>query len=385
MKEKYPWLGDTDERKYMMDREILDKYIDLRNSCLDDSERRQVMKMLYEYKDAFSLRDEIGTCLNIEVNIEVTNNSPFFIRPYHVKEEDRTVLDKEMRRLCYLGILKEGFLAYSSPVMLISRKMISDKRVVKAFRHLNMRIMKNNLAYPLLRDTFALLGSSKCEVMSVLDLKDAFHSLRLSEKSQKYCGILPYFSSASYLYQRMPMGLNVSPPMWQTYINTILNSVQSRKYCEAIMDGLLLFTPSMKAHIAKLEDLLKALRKNGLKISPKKCQLFRMVLQYMGNTIFIKGRRVCVKPLHSRLEAIQKIKLSTMAKQCKSFAGMVNLISIFCPELQKLLKPIHELTRKGKQFVWGIEQQNVFDEIKQRLQKLPVLHMTDKVGRFQLY
>ena len=107
-----------------------------------------------------------------------------------------------------------------------------------------MRIVKNNLAYPLLRDTFALLGSSKCKVMSVLDLKDAFHSLQLSEKSEKYCGILLYFGSASYLYQRMPMGLNVSPPIWQTYINAILNSLQSRKYCEVIMDDLLLFTPS---------------------------------------------------------------------------------------------------------------------------------------------
>ena len=95
------------------------------------------------------------------------------------------------------------------------------------------------------------------------------------------------------------MGLNVSPPIWQTDINTILNSLQSRKYYEAIMDDLLLFTPSKKAHIAKLEDLLKALRKNGLKISPKKCQLFRMELQYMGTTIFIKDRILCVKPLHS--------------------------------------------------------------------------------------
>ena len=115
----------------------------------------------------------------------------------------------------------------------------------------------------------------------------------------KYCGILPYFGSASYLYQRMPMGLNVSPLIWLSYINTILNSLQSRKYCEAIMDDLLLSTPSKIVHIAKLEDLLKALRKNGLKISPKKCQLFRTELQYMGNTIFIKDRRVCVKPLCS--------------------------------------------------------------------------------------
>ena len=150
IEQKYPWLDDTDERKYMTDKEILDKYINLKGSCLDEAERKQVMEMLYEYKDIFSLRDEIGMCPNIEVNIEVTDNLPFFIRPHHVKEEDRAVLDKEMRRLCYLGILKEGFSAYLSPVMLISRKLTSDKRVVTDFRHLNMRIVKNNLAYPLL-------------------------------------------------------------------------------------------------------------------------------------------------------------------------------------------------------------------------------------------
>ena len=103
------------------------------------------------------------------------------MRPYHVKEEDKTLIDREMKCLCYLGILKERFSTYSSPVMLISRKFTQDKRVVKDFRHLNVRIAKSNLAYGLLKDTFSVLGSSKCEVLSVLDLKDAFQSLRLSE------------------------------------------------------------------------------------------------------------------------------------------------------------------------------------------------------------
>ena len=107
--------------------------------------------------------------------------------------------------------------------MLINRKMTRDKRVVTDFRYLNTRIVKNNLAYPLIKDTFATLGNSKCEVLSVLDQKDAFHSLRLTENSKKYCSILPYFGSASYLYQRMPMELNVSPPIWQTYINSERN------------------------------------------------------------------------------------------------------------------------------------------------------------------
>ena len=93
--------------------------------------------------------------------------------------------------------------------------------MVTDFRHLNVRIAENNLAYPLLKDTFSVVGGSGCEVVSVLDLKDAFHSLRLSENSKRYCEILPYFSSTPYLYQRMPMGLNISHLFWQSYINVI--------------------------------------------------------------------------------------------------------------------------------------------------------------------
>ena len=174
--DSYPWLDLDEERRHMTDLEILEKYINLNNSSLSKDEKIKVMDMLLKYGEAFSLRDEIGTCLNIEVEIDVTDKSPFFIRPYRVREEDISFVDKEMKQLCYMGILKEGFSAYSSPVMVISRKLTKDKRVVTDFRHPNMRIAKNNLAYPLIRDMFSVLGNSKCEVLSVLDLKDSFHS-----------------------------------------------------------------------------------------------------------------------------------------------------------------------------------------------------------------
>ena len=76
----------------------------------------------------------------------------------------------------------------------------------------------------------------------------------------------------------LPMGLNISPPIWQSYINTNLDCLESRRYHEVIVDDLLLFTPSKQSHMTKLEDLLKASLKNSLKISPKKCQLFRKKL-----------------------------------------------------------------------------------------------------------
>ena len=100
--------------------------------------------------------------------------------------------------------------------------------------------------------------------------------------SKNAVGYLQNVSARSYKYQKMPMELNISPSIWQSYINTILVSLQNRKCCEAIMDDLLLLTPSKRVHMAKLEDLLKALLKNGLKIPPKKCQLFKTEVQYMG-------------------------------------------------------------------------------------------------------
>ena len=92
-----------------------------------------------------------------------------------------------------------------------------------------------------------------------------------------------------------------------------------------------------------------------------------------------------MKPLRSRLEAIQKLQPPKTPKGCRSFVGVVNFLSMFCPELQKLLKPIYDLTRKGKPFYWGKEQQDSFKEIKHRLLKPPVLHMPNKTERFHLY
>ena len=170
--------------------------------------------------------------------------------------------------------------------------------------------------------------------------------LRLSENSKKYCGILPYFGSPSYLYQSVPMGLNILPSIWQSYINAILGCLQSKKYCKAIMDELILFTPSKESHMNKLEDILNVLLKNGLKVSPKKCQLFRTNLQYMGNEIFIENRKVCIKPLRNRLEAIQKLQPPKTSKGCRSFAGVVNFLSMFWSRLTKTFKTYIRLDEK---------------------------------------
>ena len=94
---------------------------------------------------------------------------------------------------------------------------------------------------------------------------------------------------------------------------------------------------------------------------------------------------MCVKPLRHRIEAILKLEPPKTQQGCRCFVGMDNFLSMFCPELQKLLKPIYDLTRKGRSFIWGKKQQESFEEIKRRLVCTLILHMPNRQGRFHLY
>ena len=189
----YPWLADDDPRRYQSDEEITYERIDLSNSTLSRKEKARLMKLLIRYREAFSLRDKIGECPNLEADIKVIDESPFFVRPFPISEGDKPFMDKQMERLVSLGILSKNSTSHTSPVMLITRKLTKDKRPVVDFRLLNTRILRRNTSIPLMSDVLSILRNSECEVVSCVDIKDAYHSLRLTEKSKEYCGILPYF------------------------------------------------------------------------------------------------------------------------------------------------------------------------------------------------
>ena len=267
--------------------------------------------------------------------------------------------------------------------MLITRKLTNDKRPVVDFRLLNTRILRRNTSIPLMSDVLSILGNSECEVVSCVDIKDAYHSIKFTEKSKEYCSILPYFGSPIYRYEVLPMGIACAPQIWMDYITLIMAELEQKNKYIAIMDDLLLHSTKV-AHWKLLEQLFQSMCKNDLKLSPKKCQLFRTKLTYMGNEFVINKRTMTINPLRSRTEAISKIPTPKMAKQCKSFCGVVNYLSLFCPDLQTLLKPIVELTRKGRPFVWGQEQERAFKEVKLRLTNPPVLHLPKAEGRFIL-
>ena len=117
----------------MTDAEILRMKLNLTECSLDNKQKEKLLVKLDNFHDVFSLRDEIETCPFIKVNLKLKDETPFFVRPYPMQEEQKKVIQKEMDRLEHLGIIQKGLTSYSSPVVLVKRKNLNLYRICSNF------------------------------------------------------------------------------------------------------------------------------------------------------------------------------------------------------------------------------------------------------------
>ena len=299
-----------------------------------------------------------------------------------MREEQKKVIQKEMDRLEHLGIIHKGLTGYSSPVVLAKWKNQNLYRVCSDFCILNEKLVKINHAFPLVRDCIEQLGRKKCHYLSTIDLRDAFHTLRLALSSQKYCGITPYYGSPTYHYLCMVMGMSVSPQIWQQLVDLVFQDdlIKCKQNFYVIMDDTFIHLTA-EEHMDDLIDLFKVLRKYGFRLSPHKCQFFKKKI-YMGLEFQIQKDKVCYTPLKDKCDAIRNLESPKTLRQTRAFCGMVNFLLSFLPNLHRLLIPIYDLQKKAKKFKWTEEAERVFNDIKRSLISPQVLKAPTPDGLF---
>ena len=161
----------------MTDSEIPRMKLNLKDSVLDEKGKEEFLTNVEQFTNILSLRDEIGTCPFIQVHLKLKDETPFFVRPYPMREEKKKVIQKEMDRLKHLDIIRKGLTSYSSLVVLVKQKNQNLYQVCSDFCILNDKLVKINHAFPLVRDSIEQLGRKKCHYLSTIDLRDAFHTL----------------------------------------------------------------------------------------------------------------------------------------------------------------------------------------------------------------
>ena len=382
----YKHLDHDDPKLSMTDREILDNEVnfDPQETVLDPDEILELREFLFDKKQVFSLHGEIGDT-GYEVKLEIKDPSPCFIRPYSVSEADKIHIDKYLNKMVILGILRPGMATCTFPIMLIPKKGQSTPRMVSDLRQLNKRLHNLSYPFPLVRDTLQTIGAAGSTVFTLIDIKEAFHSLRLHEDSQRYVAVSGYHGR-SFRYSRLPMGSKQSSQQFQMYMDTILTELPgASKYVQAHSDDLLIHSPNKSLHRLHVENVINLLIKHGLKISPKKAKFFRHTLLYMGHIVTVKNKQPHVTILKSRIDAIQRMKQPTNVRETRGLIGAINYLSMFLPNLANLLKPMYDLTRKNlKKFEWTIKHQENFEKIKALIQQSPVLATPRSTGVYTI-
>ena len=181
----------------------------------------------------------------------------------------------------------------------------------------------------------------------------------------------------------MGMGMSVSPQIWQQFVDLVFkdNLIKCKQNSDVIMDNMFIHSTA-EEHMDDLLDLLKVLRKYGLKISPHKCQFFKKKIVYMG--LEFQDDKVCYTPLKDKCKAIRNLDSPKTLKQMRAFCGMVNFLSSLPPDLRRLLIPIYDIQKKSKKFKWTDEAEKAFNDIKKLLVNPPVLKAPTPDGLFRL-
>lgn len=385
--ERYPFIEEDDPKLYQTEEQILKEEINLTQNCLlTEKQRDKFFRILVKHQDAFSCYGEIGNS-DHEVKLPLKDEEPRYLRPYYASPDEKKLIDRELRRLELMGIIKEGLSSFTSPIMLIAKKdATAKKRLVIDLRALNEKIVKLNYPYGIVEESLEQIGEQRPKVLSCIDIKDAFFSIKLHKDSHKWTGISAYHSAKPYYFVRLCQGLSISPSYFSAYINQVLSEIpNSQSFLLNYMDDIICFSKNQTEHMKHIKLVLEALEKHKLKISPKKSHFFRKLVPYLGHNIEIIKGKPYVTVQQSKIEAIKRLQVPRTLKQIRGFCGAVNYVAKFIPNLCEILRPIRKLTRKNTKYKWDEECQKSFESVKEILCKAPVLALPTKEGLIRLY
>ena len=240
--------------------------------------------------------------------------------------------------------------------------------------NLNKAIRRSHYPMPTVDDHLPDLANAK--VFTVLDCKDGFHQVRLTEESSKLtCFWTPF---GRYRYLRMPFGINSAHEEWQRRIHEIIHGLPG---VIAIADDILVYgcgeteEEYMKDHHRNLQRLLQKARDVNLKFNKKKMRLCMTEVGYMGHLLTSEG----IKSDPAKVQAIVDMPRPENKSQVQTLIGCtcINYLSRYLPRLATVSEPLRQLTEKDAIFVWQSSQEESFQQIKEMLISAPVLKYYD--------
>ena len=327
----------------------------------DEGYRDKLNKIIYEQSQVFAATvDEITGCNLEPVTIKLKPNvKPFRIRPYPVSLAMQPEFDKTINEMVQQGILAPADSEFASPCFII-RKADGSLRFLTDFRKLNESLVVDVTNTPTTREIIDFAANISPCFMSKIDLRQAFHQIKIDKQSQRYLTIATY-QSACWSYQRLGQGLSSSPGQCQKVISNYIRSFPDlAERCIIYIDDILLLTKTAEEHVILLEKLFLVLRQAMLFAHPLKISLLQRKMDFLGFTLG-EGQ---IKPQACKLGEILEIKRPTNKKQLRSMLGLVNFVSHHIPNYSLITAEISDLLHSNVRWKWTERHEENFQKLK---------------------
>ena len=357
-----------------LDQEMIDKM--LFETALDVP---TLKNLLTKFRDVFATSEEdLGEYIHpVELQLRDPSVTPKYSKPRIVPYAVRDWLDDKIKKMVDSGLIEVSKGSqFNSPVHIVKKKTPGDFRITVDYRYVNGLLKQNRWPLPHIKTVLEHLSGSK--YFSVMDCRSGFWQLRLTENSKN----ITAFScrGRQYEWKRLPMGLSVSPGLFQSVMMKIF-ATEVFNGVIIYVDDILCYSKTKEDHYRLLAKVFNKLRAAGVKLHPDKSVLGRAQVEYLGYEIGSFGYR----PLKSKVEAILKMSRPSTKTELKSFIGSITFYTQSLPLLQYTLGPLHAISGSENKFIWGPEQEEAFSRAKNILSNCSPLAFPSEDLSAQLY
>jgi len=389
---EYPWLDPNDFRLKLSKRDIIKRLVNISDSKFNAAQQQELIESLVRNSACISLFGEIGCLKRWAVDISLDLIDPtisFSASPYITSADDIAFTKQELRKLVQLGIFEPRLATVTSSLFLVRRTPTTKPRIVCDLRRLNNVTKQVHRPGTTIRSFCRTFGRKKYSYLSCLDIRSAYHSVRVVGHSSDYLGVVSYPGAPALSYKRMAMGLRNASVEFSQIIDRILSDLTLEQHESIIdyLDDLLVFSVTPEEHLQLLNDIFSLFQKVGLVLSLDKCYFVpKNGVEFLGYDIRFspdgEHPQLCVK--QSRIDALLAMKRPETKTEIKRFLGSCQYIAMFLQSYQLIVYPLTKLLKKAVEFNWGTEQEEAWLTMKRVLSTPPFLSFPNEEGRFVL-
>ncbi|GKB90759.1 putative reverse transcriptase domain-containing protein [Tanacetum coccineum] len=346
-------------------------------SAKEDEPKLNDISVVREFKDVFP-EDLSGLPpqRQVEFRIDlVPGATPIAKSPYRLAPSEMQELSGQLQELQDKGFIRPSHSPWGAPVLFVKKKDGSLRMCID-YRELNKLTVKNRYPLPRIDDLFDQLQGSR--FFSKIDLRSGYHQLRVHEDDIPKTAFRTRYGHFEFTV--MPFGLTNAPAVFMDLMNRVCKPYLD-KFVIVFIDDILIYSKTKEDHEVHLGLVLELLRKEKLYAKFSKCEFWLQEVHFLGHVVNQNG--IHVDP--SKIEAVKNWKTPTTPSEIRSFLGLAGYYRRFIANFSKIAKPLTSLTQKNQKYVWGVEQEEAFQTLKNNLCDAPILTLPDGVEDFVVY